>query len=355
VNNASPELLTARAKSHKAEKNPFFRWVSAVSFTLSVSLVITLVFCYLLRPDFCAVITFLPAWFWLVPGGLLMLLGRKVNRWARAVAMLAWLIFVGLCVQEASSLLRGCAWLAKSHETAKDASSLRVVSLNCAGGSLDAAREVIQYQPDIVLLQEAPAREQVKTLAQQLFGDEGMVVQTLDTAILSRGYVEQIDLPPTSRTFMTAAQVELPSGLEMQVISVHLPPPATGINLFSRSCWKEHSEDRKLRREQVDRIAEQVKSVSGIVPIILGGDFNVSAADGALRPLKPWLRDSFSEAGMGWGNTAPSHMPLWRIDQIWVSRHFRVNAVFSRKTDHSDHWMVVCDAAMAIGIPKQCR
>lgn len=242
-------------------------------------------------------------------------------------------------------MLRGCVFLAKSYDTAKDASTLRIVSLNCAGGSLDAAREVMQCRPDIVLLQEAPAKQQVDTLAQQLFDDRGVVVQTGDTAILSRGYVEQIHLPPTIRTFMTAAQVQLPSGLEMRVISVHLPPPAIGMNLFSRSCWKEHSEDRNLRRERVNRIAEQVKSVSGIVPIILGGDFNVSAADGALRPLKPWLRDSFGEAGMGWGNTAPSHLPLWRIDQIWVSRHFRVNAVFSRKTEHSDHWMVVCDIA----------
>lgn len=343
MDNANPEPLTVPTKLHKAEKNPFFGWVSAVSFILSVLLVITLFFCYLLRPDFCAAITFFPAWFWLVPGGLLMLLGRKVNRWVRAIAMLAWLMFAGLFVQEASSLLRGCVFLTKSYETAKDASTLRIVSLNCAGGSLNAAREAMQYQPDIVLLQEAPAKREVETLAQQLFGDNGMVVQTADTAILSRGYVGQIDLPPTSRTFMTAAQVQLPSGLEMQVVSVHLLSPATGINLFSRSCWKEHSEDRKLRRERVDRIAEQVKSVSTIVPVILGGDFNVSAADGALRPLKPWLRDSFSEAGIGWGNTAPGNLPLWRIDQIWVSRHFSVNVVFSRKTEHSDHWMVICD------------
>jgi len=343
VDNANPEPLAVPKKSHKVEKNPFFRWVSAVSFTLSLLLVITLFFCYLLRPDFCAAITFFPAWFWLVPGGSLVLLGRKVNRWVRAIAILAWLMFVGLFVQEASSLLRSCVFLTKSYETAKDASTLRIVSLNCAGGSLDAAREVVQYQPDIVLLQEAPAKQQVEILAQQLFGDEGMVVQTADTAILSRGYVEQVDLPPTSRTFMTAAQVQLPSGLKMQVMSVHLLPPATRINLFSRSCWKEHSEDRKLRRERVDRIAEQVKSVPGIVPIILGGHRNVKKADGALRPLRPWLRDSFGEAGIGWGNTAPSHLPLWRIDQIWVSRHFRANAVFSRKTERSDHWIVVCD------------
>jgi len=306
-------------------------------------LVITLFFCYLLRPDFCAAITFFPAWFWLVPGGLLMLLGRKVNRWVRSIGILAWLTFVGLFVQEASSLLRSCVFPAKSYETAKDGDSLRIISLNCGGGSLDAAREVMQYQPDIVLLQEAPAKQQVETLAQQLFGDKGMVVQTADMAILSRGYVEEVNLPPTSRTFMAAAQVQLPSGLEMWLISVHLLPPATGMNLFSRSCWKEHREDRQLRRQQVVRIAEQIKSVSGIFPIILGGDFNVSAADGALRPLRSWLRDSFDEAGIGWGNTAPSHLPLWRIDQIWVSSHFRSNAVFSRKTERSDHWMVVCD------------
>ena len=32
-----------------------------------------------------------------------------------------------------------------------------------------------------------------------------------------------------------------------------------------------------------------------------------------------------------------------RVDQIWVSRHFRAESVTAQKTIHSDHRMVVCD------------
>ena len=40
---------------------------------------------------------------------------------------------------------------------------------------------------------------------------------------------------------------------------------------------------------------------------------------------------------------ALSDIPLLRIDQIWTSDHFRAVRVRARKTEHSDHRMVVCD------------
>jgi len=48
-------------------------------------------------------------------------------------------------------------------------------------------------------------------------------------------------------------------------------------------------------------------------------------------------------AGIGWGSTGTNHYPLFRVDQIWVSRHFRAESVTAQKTIHSDHRMVLCD------------
>ena len=75
----------------------------------------------------------------------------------------------------------------------------------------------------------------------------------------------------------------------------------------------------------------------------MGGDFNAPAGDAIFELLYPNLRDAFGEAGVGWGNTITNDYPFLRIDQVWVSHHFQVQRVISRKTAFSDHRMVICD------------
>jgi len=76
--------------------------------------------------------------------------------------------------------------------------------------------------------------------------------------------------------------------------------------------------------------------------IIFGGDFNVPANDGCLAPLHDRLTDAFSLGGIGWGHTALNDVPLFRIDQIWVSRNLSVKSVRAYRSKNSDHRMVVC-------------
>ncbi|MBI4474447.1 MAG: hypothetical protein HY646_17385 [Acidobacteria bacterium] len=76
---------------------------------------------------------------------------------------------------------------------------------------------------------------------------------------------------------------------------------------------------------------------------MVGGDFNAAAGDASDRDLQPDLHDAFAEAGRGWGNTLLNDLPVVRIDQIWVSRHFRAVNVRAYRTRYSDHRAVVCD------------
>lgn len=92
----------------------------------------------------------------------------------------------------------------------------------------------------------------------------------------------------------------------------------------------------------VSQIVGCPASVPPKVPFIAGGDFSVSAGDASLRVLAARLRDAFREAGIGWPGTAPSNLPPWRVDQIWMSNHFTPGAVFSGRTRHSDHHIVTC-------------
>jgi len=78
-------------------------------------------------------------------------------------------------------------------------------------------------------------------------------------------------------------------------------------------------------------------------PIILGGDFNAPAGDAVLRLLRPRLHDAFREGGRGWGNTVLNDLPVLRFDQTWLSGDLRATRVHARKTQRSDHRMVVCD------------
>jgi endonuclease/exonuclease/phosphatase (EEP) superfamily protein YafD len=101
-----------------------------------------------------------------------------------------------------------------------------------------------------------------------------------------------------------------------------------------------------LRRAQLLEIMAQLAPVPKHAPVIVGGDLNVPARDGTLRVLRPRLRDAFQQGGIGWGNTAINSLPLWRVDQIWVTNHFAPVAVFAKKTKHSDHRMVICDLVL---------
>ena len=59
-------------------------------------------------------------------------------------------------VEEPRSLCRSVLFCKGWGTITKKENAIRVISLNCAGGNLKAAEEVIRYKPDIVLLQESP-------------------------------------------------------------------------------------------------------------------------------------------------------------------------------------------------------
>ncbi|MCH8274654.1 MAG: endonuclease/exonuclease/phosphatase family protein [Armatimonadetes bacterium] len=316
------------------------RWASLA---LSALLCGALSVLYILRPDGFAAITINPVWVWLAPGLFLILLGwRMSTKRIGLVVFLMWVLFIGLLGDEPRSLIRSGTWPDPEWRDARASGrALRVVSLNCAAGSAEAAAEVISYEPDIVLLQESPSRSEVERLGERLFGDEAAVVWGADPALIVRGEVLETYIPRES--FFVRARVRLKSGLEVEVISTRLTPPIMRQDLWSPECWRAHRENREIRREQMRLIAEQVDSVSEGVPIIAGGDFNAPAGDAVFRLLRPRLRDSFKEAGKGWGNTMINRIPFHRIDQVWISDAFRASAVVARKTEHSDHRMVVCD------------
>jgi endonuclease/exonuclease/phosphatase (EEP) superfamily protein YafD len=304
-----------------------------------------LALCYWRRPDSCALITLYPAWSWFLIGIALVLISwqRRSTRALVAVALL-WFGFLLLFAEEPRSLLRGIGGRSSEWRAAQQrCEGVRVVSMNCAGGSEAAAAEAMRQQADVILLQESPPAETVRQLADDAMGQDAAVVSGLDCTIVVRGGAEEIPLPTEVSRFATRARVTTATGVEADVISLRLLPPVLSLNIFSPDCWRSQRANRRARREQIALIATELDDAPSETPLILGGDFNAPAGDGALSAARGRLRDSFPEGGAGWGNTATNDFPLLRFDRVWVDEHWRVVRVTARKTQHSDHRMVVCD------------
>jgi hypothetical protein len=321
-----------------------------------------LAFCYARRPDACAAVTVWPVWSWVAPGLLpaaLACIGasrkakgeREQNDAAKPkrgrarplkLAALFWLLFVLIFAEEPKSLLRWNSGVAGWEAARREGKAIRVVSINCAWGQKAAALEAAPFQPDIVLLQESPRRKDAEEVARKLFGGEGEVVVGLDAAIIVRGKILPAKLPPRVG-FFAQARIRLTAGPEIEVVSLHTIVPPVHTDLWNPAVWRIYRNHREDQRNQMRIVARQLAEMPSSVPMIVGGDFNAPQGDAVFRLLQPRLRDTFPEAGTGWGNTIINDMPALRIDQIWVSEHFRPVRVFAQKTLHSDHRMVVCD------------
>lgn len=319
-------------------------WLSVLLLAISGFLCVILFAAYSFQPDFCAALTFWPAWIWMLPGIALCLVATGVSGRTRLCVAFVWMLFLSLMAEEAVGLLRSCVCPGKDGRTScREGICFRVVSLNCEGGNFDAAEGLLPYAPDVVLLQESPPIEGLRILTKRLFADEGEFVLDGDTAVLARGRVTKTEVSHERRLLMTGARIVLPMGLEVEAISLHFPPPASATNLLSPDCWREHRQDRKERLERIAAIDKHLLTISQDVPVVVGGDFNAKPWAGATRILSRRLYDTFGKNGFGWPGTGPAYFPFWRVDQIWVSKDFKTISVHSKNCANTDHRVVICD------------
>jgi vancomycin resistance protein VanJ len=318
----------------------FLPWLGRLCSVVSIVLGVGILACYNSRWDTVAAVTFLPFWVWGIMGTMLSLIAWRLHR--RIWHILVSLIWVCLTLLYADDLSR----LIRPHFSNGGPGTglhLRVISLNCAG-QMAAAAEAGSWKPDIVLLQESPSSNDVVRLAREWFGDRGDCLVGLDCSIIARGRLAWLSGLKTTR--FTQARLTLPQGTDVEVISLRLVPPVVRLDLWSPACWRAHWYDRRVRKEQMQQLVEELQGFTADIPYIAGGDFNCPAGDAVSRLLKPPLKDTFRESGIGWGNTGINEFPVSRPDQIWVSRDFQTIAARAVKTRNSDHRMVVCDLAL---------
>ncbi len=333
----SPSLdASVAASTGDRRKQHWARVWSALSVFLSLIGICATVW----QPDVLAALSLIPVWCWLVAGAAAGILARRLRprRWLVALALL-WIAFAVGCVEECRSLGRSVwsSWSVSKHIDA-DHRRLRVVSLNCADGSLRTAREVVALHPDIVLLQESPGREDLDRLATELFGNSHGVLWSSDTSIIARWPIQR----PVVQDHFVTGLVQLPSGVQLRVVSLRLAPPVVRYDLWHPSCWRDQTAKRQEHAKQIDQLLESlIHETEGAA--VLGGDFNAAQHDRATWPLRNFARDTFDVAGCGWGNTVLNAIPVLRFDQIWVGGSCRPTATWAVRSQHSDHRLVTSD------------
>jgi len=301
---------------------------------------------YFVRPDALAAITVCPPWVWSVPAFLVLAAAsvRRTGGRLLLAAWAAWLLYLPATADTPLAPLRS-ATATDAASAPAGAAAVRVISLNCGGLSGRSADDVLEFHPQILLLQESPSAQELADLARRLYGDRGQYLWNADASIVADGVVEPLPGHDPQNIHASMARVTLTEGREVAVVSLRLEPAIVRLDFWAPACWKAQAANRRERRRQLREIASSAAAPAGM-PLVLGGDFNAPAGDAALRVLSPRLCDSFREAGVGWGNTIVNEFPFARIDQVWIDDHWRAVAVRAQRTVHSDHRMVIADLVL---------
>jgi hypothetical protein len=316
-------------------RNAFGRGTTLPIFLLVLLVVHTLF--YALRPDFATLWTLFPYWLLGAPMLVLSFFCRRANqsqKRCRLALIMLWLVAILCMSDETPGLLR---WYKQPTSNA-----LRIVSLNCSVGTPEAAREVGKYQPDLVLLQETPSRNDVKDLANELWPYQNDFAWGVDGAILARGVVQPLKLPANVAVFATAARVAV-EGDTFVAVSFRLNTPPFRVDFWNPSAWQALASHRRLQREQLRALKDSIHALEPNLLIIMADDCNAPGGDAIFRELQPDFRDAYNQGGAGWCNTFQNDFPILRIDQVWLSHIWNVDYYVVRRTKNSDHRMVICD------------
>lgn len=318
-------------------------WI-LTGFTLALHVFI--VWCFVWQPDHFAAITVLPIWLWGAFGILLSVVAFYLLRVPLPVIMTGvWCVTLLAGADEAHALLH----IGKSGPQRGPAAAyqgravIRVVSLNCnmllTG---DPTRDIAVWQPDIVLLQDAPA-PLVNEVANVLYGSRGDFRARQTNGIATRWKIQRVVDSPTRRN--QQATIVLPDGRSVEIVNVHLVSAATDLRFWRRLTWREHRINRAWRHDELTQVRGVLGQTTDIsnTPTLFGGDFNAPATDIVLRGLDRDFVDAFRAVGTGWGDTYQRHFPILRIDHIYATRHFTPVRFATITTRFSDHRMVVAD------------
>jgi vancomycin resistance protein VanJ len=298
---------------------------------------------YVARPVSLSALTLYPVWSWAGVGLFLAVFGAsRRKRWRSVVVFAAWALYLGFLAEEPRGLITMFRhWpTAEWQQAETEGRGIRVVSMNCGANAETGLAEAMEYEPDVVLMQEAPLPPDFPSVLARYSDYTG--VRHGGLAIVARGEVTDREAQVGSPVKAMSVHIDL-GERELVAVCAHLSIPYRGMDFWRRAAREEAAERHRQRSGDMELVAACVGEVDASIPLIVGGDFNTPAGDPVYRILPDRLHDAFREGGIGFCKTKSNNKPVFRIDQIWVDSRFRASGVVSRKTEASDHRMVIAD------------
>lgn len=323
-----------------------------------------------------------PAWFWwtdlvaiaLPYAGLLLvpvtLLLVWMRRWRASVLHAALILAIAV---RALPL----AWFVESEQPARDDLGLMTYNMSHwwtpdrEARALNMRRLVEDLQPELIALQEArfqdePGASEAKTVPHVAILLDSLGYETamedglypIRTALPVLGRVEmigqsQFKLKRPGSSYRGARVMRTRfrwHGREAVLYNVHLrsfgqqkPWDDETFSVLKPSTWAPYA--RQYQQAYRDRAweAEKIRSLieEEELPVLLTGDLNSTPYSWVYRHLRGGMQDAFRVAGLGWGGTYHTFLPLVRIDYVFVSQEWEVVRARVPDVALSDHRPVV--------------
>jgi len=148
--------------------------------------------------------------------------------------------------------------------------------------------------------------------------------------------------------------LKVTNGSTIRVYNCHLESYNISISSLAKS-WRGDSTfvrdtEEKMKRSIIRRPEQVEKVMSDIeecpLESIVAGDFNDNPMSYTYHRLMKGRKDSFVEAGKGFGATYSALWPFIRIDYILYPSHFKAVSNRIPRLRYSDHYPVVAEIAL---------
>jgi len=310
---------------------------------------VTVAISLLNRWDAMVAVTLIPVWAWAGLGMAVSLLCWLICRGLPSLLIFCLCLATGILFsEETRGIARELAVAIKGKDTgpvAGDPGVIRIVNVNSAG-AVAVLRRAIDARPDILVIQEAPDRNVLEAVADQLYGVDRCVATHRTNAIIARGKLLETQNGADDATLH--ARIQRPDGFIVDVTNLDLAGCAPTLEMWRPSVWKELIKARVANRRLVRASLGENEITRSNIGRIISGGFGTPPGDDVYRPLETnGLIDTYAASGRGWGNTYPSEYPALRLDQIWVSPNLLPVRSLTRLNPEADHRIVVSEVQLA--------
>jgi endonuclease/exonuclease/phosphatase (EEP) superfamily protein YafD len=224
------------------------------------------------------------------------------------------------------------------------------------GGFAPIAWDVLEHDPDVVVMQDAggmvdaqgqasdPAIKEVFAKRQVYANGQYVVASRFPLKDCAPG---RMDYGGQVHTYVRCTLQA--HGVEVDLVTAHLKSPREGLNAARHEGLAGLDEWHQNYLDRLQQVGALVGALAGRTrPLILAGDLNAVESSPVVRGLKELgLRDAFGSAGLGYGYTIGqalrTRIPLLRIDHVLVSEDIGVHDAFTGVSNASEHRPVIAD------------